>query len=223
MLRAPRHRRLQFSLRAALIAVTVCGVGLAALEKVERQRRAVAALRQLNPAATVCYQDQLPVQQKSPSLIVTRVRKWFRDTLGEDYVARVAAVEMFYATDADLACVARIGSIERLDLPRAIDVTDAGLADIAKLTRLRTLSLEDADRITDVGLGHLERLANLRRLVLDVRADRVTPAAIERLGRALPRCRILLRGAIGREQIAATRAPRFGRSDEGLARRLACG
>jgi hypothetical protein len=175
---------------------------MAWVERSQRQRDAVAALRKSNPAVTVLYDDPLnnpldagPGATHSVAARAWRaVQTWMRDRIGADYVATVRAIEMLYATDTDLACVARFTGLRRLDLERAIDATDAGLGELAKLTDLRTLSIDDADRITDVGLVQLERLTSLRQLVLGVRAGCVTPAAIARLRGALPRCRVEVRG-----------------------------
>jgi hypothetical protein len=171
---------------------------MAWIERSQRQRDAATALRQSNPAVTVFYDDPLDAGPEATHSIATRawrsVQTWIRDRVGADYVATVRAIEMPYATDADLACVVRFAGLRRLDLERAIDVTDAGLAQLAKLRSLSILSLGDADRITDAGLAELERLTSLRRLVVGVRAGRVTPAAVARLRRALPRCDIEIRG-----------------------------
>jgi len=167
---------------------------MAWVERSQRERDAVAALRQSNPSVTVLYDDPLDAGPEATPAVAARawraVQTWMRDRVGADYLSTVRAIEMLYATDADLACIARFAGLRRLDLERAIDLTDAGLGELVKLTDLRTLSLDDADRITDVGLAQLERLTSLRRLVLGVRAGRVTPAAIARLRRALPRCKI---------------------------------
>jgi internalin A len=94
-----------------------------------------------------------------------------------------------YVTDAGLASLAEIKSLEVLEL-RCARCTDAGLRHLAKLPKLRSLSIHggtfsnsglvhltrisslEALRIkalnfTDEGLNHLARLSNLKRLTLN--------------------------------------------------------
>jgi hypothetical protein len=64
---------------------------------------------------------------------------------------------------------------------------DSSLAVVARFQELRELSLIDT-RITDAGLVYLRGLSHLESL--DLRGTHVTPAAIARLQRALPRLRV---------------------------------
>jgi hypothetical protein len=68
------------------------------------------------------------------------------------------------ATDATLAVLAKLPSIERLDVHRC-PITDEGLAHLAGLTALKELNLSDCE-FTDAGLSLLSGLTNLEQLNL---------------------------------------------------------
>jgi eukaryotic-like serine/threonine-protein kinase len=63
--------------------------------------------------------------------------------------------------------IARLSSLESLDVGDATRVTDAGLAHLARLPDLRHLWLGNAPRITDVGLAHLQGIKSLKGLGID--------------------------------------------------------
>ena len=134
-----RHR-FHFSLRTLLILVSVAGLAFAWVHRARQQHVAVEALRRSNPGVTVLYDDRSVVDSAAPS----PVRDWLSTRLGVDYVETVTGVELFYATDADLAHVARLPSVHWLSLVRSVDVTDRGLAELAVLADLKTLILMDA-------------------------------------------------------------------------------
>jgi hypothetical protein len=68
-------------------------------------------------------------------------------------------------------------------------ITEASMPMIAKLTSLEKLDLNDNKRITDAAIMHLVPLVNLKRL--DVRATSVTDAGVTQLRKALPRLIVL--------------------------------
>ena len=68
------------------------------------------------------------------------------------------------ATDATLAVLAKLPSLERLDVHRC-PITDEGLAHLAGLTALKELNLSDCE-FTDAGLSALSGLTNLEQLNL---------------------------------------------------------
>ena len=76
-------------------------------------------------------------------------------------------------------------NIIEINLPQ--DCSDADLAHLKGLTKLQTLDLWGTS-VTDAGLAHLNGLTKLQRLVL--RDTQVSDAVIEKLQKALPRCRI---------------------------------
>ena len=174
-------RCFRFRLRTLLVALTAACFALAWVYRAREQHTAVTALRQANPGVTLRY-DQAEDRGA--------FGRWAVQWLGVDYVAKVEKIELYYATDADLACVARLRQVRWLSLLRSIDLTDAGLAVLAPLTNLETLQISEAEQLTDSGIAHLEKLTSLKILRLDLGRAAVTPQAIERLRRALPNCRI---------------------------------
>ena len=185
-----RRRWFQFKLRTLLLATAASGLAMAVAHHAHLQRRAVTALLQSNPGAKVYYAYQLDARGETIAQPAPPATEWLRNRLGIDYFSPVAAIEMDYATDADLACLERLTNLRRLTLERSIDLTDQGLRHVGKLSHLRVLALLGAERVTDEGLRSLENLARLENLTLEVREDRVTREAIERLRRALPKCRV---------------------------------
>ncbi len=167
-----------------MILTALAGVAFAWVHRVRQQQVAVEMLRESNPGATVLY--DAPDEDDSDSAF----RAWTRRRLGVDYAATVTGVELFYPTDADLECVARLPRLEWLSLVRSIDLTDAGLAHLSRLNELRTLIISDAGQLTQTGLRQLGKLTSLQHLRLDLGRRAVSREAIESLRRALPNCRI---------------------------------
>jgi len=85
---------------------------------------------------------------------------------------KITEVSFFYdheaknpsVSDADIACLADLSTLERLCLAPT-EVTDDGLASIAALQNLQSLWLPPS--ITDSGFVHLRDLINLRTLIAD--------------------------------------------------------
>src|SRR5262249_23769634 len=77
-----------------------------------------------------------------------------------------------------------------------VPLEDADLADLAGLTRLERLDLSQESRITDKGLKHLHGLTRLR--TLSFGGPEVTEAGLEELRGRLPRLQTLRVEAPGR-------------------------
>jgi hypothetical protein len=92
-------------------------------------------------------------------------------------------------SDAGLVHLRRLTNLTGLYLGET-RVTDAGLRHLVGMTRMEYLRLHDV-AVGDAGLVHLEGMANLKRL--DLWKTRVTPAGVERLRKALPRLRVVLK------------------------------
>ena len=188
-----RSRRFRYSLRALLVLTAVVGLAFAWVHRARQQQLAVQLLRESNPGATVLYDG--PNEDHSDSAF----RAWTRRRLGVDYAATVTGVELFYPTDADLECVARLPRLEWLSLVRSVDLTDAGLTHLSRLNELRTLIISDAEQLTQAGLRQLGKLTSLQHLRLDLGRHAVSREAIESLRRALPNCEIDVGGASDRQ------------------------
>ncbi len=178
-------------------------MALARVHSGRQQRDAVAALQKSNPSASTRYDYEVDSQGSLDFRATPRGFGWLRDWRWVDQFCTVTAVELSYATDADLECLAGLTHLRRLELERAIDMTDKGMEHLGQLTKLKVLRIFDADRITNAGLRHLERLSSLRELVLDVTPGRVTREAIDHLQRALPQCRITARALLDGERDGA--------------------
>lgn len=76
-----------------------------------------------------------------------------------------------WATDADLARLARQTTLRRLDLSHT-KITDLGLENLKALPHVRELSLYYAEYVTEDGLAHLRHWKELE--ILNLRGTRVT-------------------------------------------------
>lgn len=191
MSRNPHHRVFRFSLRAIFMVVALVALGMAWVHSARKQRDAAEQVYDSNPSATLLYDYQVADDGRLAESSEPPGPAWLRERLGVDYLSDVVGVDLFYATDADLAEIARLPELRRLYLARAVDVTDAGLAHLEGLQQLRLLILDDADQVTDQGLRSIGRLKSLVLVELD-QGRRMTPAGIEQLKRDLPGCRILI-------------------------------
>jgi hypothetical protein len=196
-------RRLRFSLRALLVVVAVVGLALAWVHSARFQGQMAEQVAQSNPSVTLLYDYEVDADGRLVEKPQPPGPAWLRERAGVDYLSSVVGADMFYATDADLECVARLPKLRRLYLERAVDVTDAGLKQLEGLHHLKLLVLDDADQVTDEGLRSLGRLKSLAILQLDFGRS-MTPAGIEQLKRDLPNCRIDVFDAEAQEQPLGT-------------------
>ena len=121
----PKRHWMQVSLRTVLVLVTLLCVALSMwVVPVERQRRAVAAIQELD--GSVSYVEADPASEMFP---VTFLRRW----LPPDYFDEIVYVNFSRskATDAALAHLQGLTSLQRLYLNNT-QVTDAGLAELRK-------------------------------------------------------------------------------------------
>jgi hypothetical protein len=201
---AHRHPRrfVQFGLRTFLIAVTVLCIWLGwQTYRAEQQRRAVALIRAFGGGVHYDFESL-----EGDEWTLARLSRRF---LGPDLWNNVEGVNLvMYATvhissDGDKllrpleeidpsSCVKvlehlpSLSRLKRLQLG-ILPIDDSDLAWLAKLARLEHLTLY-MPGLTDAGLVHLESLQNLRFLEMDYTS--VTQSGIDRLQRALPKCRI---------------------------------
>jgi len=168
-----KRRRLQFSLRALLLLVTLCAVLLGGLAyRRDRQRRAVEAIRRLGGIVTIRYQSKLDIVGTAEW--VTLSGRLLNDK-------RVS--------DEDLVPLRSLRGTTELDLAYN-RITDEGLAHLEELTNLEQLDLENNLGITDEGLEHLDGLIRLK--VVDFLGTNVTKAGVAKLQKALPNTQIVL-------------------------------
>ncbi len=64
-------------------------------------------------------------------------------------------------SDANLAQIAKLPTLDGLVIQKAPTLTDAGIAEIAKLTKLRSLILRDVPQLGDAGVAPLSKLSRL--------------------------------------------------------------
>src|SRR5687767_3006090 len=104
------RRWLRFSLRTLLVLLTVACVTLGLwVQRAERQRRAVAAIREMGGSVTYDFQE---AQWRS----LTRTPAW-RGWFGVDYFAKPSFVQLpASATDADLLHVREFTGLRSLVL-----------------------------------------------------------------------------------------------------------
>ncbi|MCA9119649.1 MAG: protein kinase [Planctomycetaceae bacterium] len=96
-------------------------------------------------------------------------------------------------TDAGIARSVEFTKLTELNVGGTA-VTDVGLKHIAKLPSLEYLDISHCERITDSGLSHLRVLRNLTTLI--VQKTSVTEAGVTALSQALPNCRIEWDGGV---------------------------
>jgi Leucine-rich repeat (LRR) protein len=177
----PKRRWMQVSLRTVLVLVTLVCVALSMwVAPVERQRRAVAAIQELDGDFSYVKAD--PASEMFP---ITFLRRW----LPPDYFYEIEYVNLSRSkvTDAGLAHLQGLTSLQGLVLDKT-QVTDAGLAHLQGLTSLRGLYLENT-QVTDAGLAHLQGLTSLQELYLN--NTQVTDAGLAELRKALPNLQIM--------------------------------
>ena len=206
----PPRRWYQFSLRTLLIAMTVLCIGPGGYvafeqEKARENQRAVAAIEKLG--GYVFYDEKAPARSGLTRLI-----------LGDDSFGNVNGVdfnplktENRQITGADLRHLKSFPRLNHLVLKNCRQITDGGLAELSGRASLQYLYLNDTP-ITDAGLAHLAGLASLEELsrtrtqvtgpglvqlsgltklnFLYLYSTRVSPASVDEIQKALPKCRI---------------------------------
>jgi hypothetical protein len=172
---APERRWFQFSLKAAIVVITLVSLPLAWLayerNEVRKREPAITSLQTLG--GMVKFDNKLPFRPN-----------WLRPLLGQKSPGEVVNVYNLKNkfADADLAHVANMTELKSLVLENT-QVTDAGLVHLAGLTKLKTLDL-DGTLVTDAGLVLLGGLTILERLELS--RTRVTDEGVSGFWKAHP-------------------------------------
>jgi hypothetical protein len=190
----PKRRWFQYSLRTLLVVVTLfaipCSWLVVMLRQAERQRKAVAAIRNLGGSTGLGSYSSPP--------------EWLRSLVGDDFFQTVNSVDLNLTkvTDSDLENLDGLGQLKHVSLFGADKITDAGLGHLERMSQLLKLNLaftkvgdaglehikglnqlEDLSltgtNITDDGLKHLKGLNHLDRLLLS--HTKITDAGLEHL------------------------------------------
>ncbi len=166
---ASRRRWFRYSMRSLLVVVTLLCIWLGTVvNRAERQRRTVKALRDLN--AQVTYDTPFMNPGGQPSNW-----RWLRSWIGDDYFDEVTSITL--RRGADDALLRQIGQLRAVKLLEVYGhgITDEGLAPIARLPKLEILSLYSRS-ISDEGVLKLAELKHLRGLWLQ--APQVTDRGV---------------------------------------------
>jgi hypothetical protein len=176
----PKRRWYQFSLKAMILAMVVCGCGLGPIayehQRARNQHAAVAALEKRG--GYLGFDSTTHPRSTGMGLL-----------LGDDKFAHLVAVDFApgsVITDADVLHMRPFSHLRFVGLD-GMPVTDASLAELGSNTMLTELSLKHT-KVTDAGLDHLAGLARLDLLWLE--GTSVTDAGVQKLQRALPNVRI---------------------------------
>ena len=177
MLHKARLRRLtSFSLRSALVAVTIFGIWLGFhMRSVKRQRASVEAVQRNGGWAY--YDYEVGADYKVDPNPNSPIPAWLLKTFGRDHFHDVVYVNMVYDDNGGkrldnhnrssgvLQHLAGFPILEIL-LLHETQATDEGLRHVGSLTSLRRLYMWDARRISDEGVAHLSGLSKLEYLHL---------------------------------------------------------
>lgn len=180
----------RFSLRTALLAMTVLAAWLALhMQSVRRQRAGIEAAESLG--AWIGY-DYRWNHTESP------VPQWLLEPLGRNHFHSVVHLSMNGRTGprANIDEGRRLHAFERLENLAELErlwiddprLSDKELACMGQLTSLRELVIRNASAVTDQGVAHLANLQQLEHLVLS--ECPLTDESIRHLGR-LPKLQSL--------------------------------
>lgn len=197
VLKKRRWFRLQFSLRAMLLLMTlVCIVCGAWLNRAIRQRTAVRRFYELTDARDRTNSSDTPVtmtyrykgKNEYYKPIIPKWQHPLRDALGEEAFGEVTGVQLMRTavTDDELGLLAAVSTIEYVNL-NSTQVTDAGLIHLRACPKLNMLQL-DGVSVTDAGIAELTRHQNLTSLSLS--GTKITDAGLEHLAK-LPKLKEL--------------------------------
>jgi hypothetical protein len=183
---------LKFSLRSALLIVTLLCIWLAVEStRARRQKQAIATIQQLG--GRIAFDYQLDRHRKWTKRKVPAAPQWLTAAIGDDYFRHVVLInfdEGSDPTDDDLAILQDLPDLRELTLMNRTKFTDAGLRNLSALPRLEVLALSgtkvygsglahfryperisglslDNAPITDEALMHVGKMSNLKWLVMN--------------------------------------------------------
>jgi hypothetical protein len=173
---APRHRWLQFSLRAFLVALTICCVWLGwQAERANRQKKLVDAIERRGGQAI--YDCDSSANITSPPS--SRTSGIFEQILGRDFLHTVVEVNFAFSlrphegqifnyahmSDDVVPLLIGLPGIQKVVLHYK-QATDDSLRMIGTLTSLEELNVISASTLTDRGIDHIKALPKLKSLIL---------------------------------------------------------
>src|ERR1700722_3588087 len=137
------------------------------------------AAKPLPPEVIKVWKDAgAELEKWEPRFIFRKIEPGALTMLPDPGVPFRLSIWNFALTDAGLAGLAKLKSIERLDFGDRSGITDTGLKELTHLKNLQSLSIRGS-RVTDAGLKELAGLTSLRFLELDQRL--VTDAGLKHL------------------------------------------
>jgi hypothetical protein len=152
----PSRWWLRFSLRTALLVVTLLCVWLAVEStRARRQKRAIATLQQLGGRIGFDYQldrHHELTRKKQPA-----APSWLRAAIGDDYFRRVVIVNFDEGSDPaddDLAILRDLPDLRELTLMNRTRIADGSLRNLSALPRLEVLAL-NGTKIDGSGLANI--------------------------------------------------------------------
>lgn len=188
-----RRLRVQFSLRAMLLAFLVAGPLIALMHhsvyRAAVQRRAVAAIERKGGSVFYDYQFQEDgdMKQWSPS---PPGPAWLRRIVGDDCFREVTHVTL---KRGGLDQLASLRSMENLSVPSSLlQGDDPNIGSLRGLARLRRLWVEDDSGPCDGLVALLSQLTQLRQLCIS--QTLLTKKEVGELKKALPDCAVALAG-----------------------------
>lgn len=178
---ADMRRRLQFSLRTLLVALTIISIWLGIEINADRRKReAVDAIQAAGGKVFYDYQLRFPggfARNADPN-----APRWLRKLLGDDFFGDVVDVDLNRAqiNDEWLARLNDLPRIERLNLAYT-PISDVGIVSLSHLRKLRAAYLEET-AITEKSVEYLVRhCPDLR--TLDLSGPGITDASLEHISR----------------------------------------
>jgi hypothetical protein len=172
--RSTSHLRLRFTLRLALVAMTVLCIGLAIwTQRAREQRRIVRHIDERIGSVGYNFERVPPTRTGDAQ---SPVPKWLLDRLGVDFFHSVTQAHV--RGEVDLAEVSRLTSLRELTIWKH-DLTDEQFAHVARLRDLQMLIVQsdmhaslpgdypDTTQIGDASLAVVADLPRLERAYLD--------------------------------------------------------
>lgn len=159
---------------------------LTKLAKKKSLRHLEVACNQIDPAllAEACPPELERLELHPTSHAAMKLNSLFTDE-GIQVLAkkltklRCLRIQGTRFTDEVYKCIAKMESLEAIEILGANEATDVGLTEIAKLRKVQELSLELTPAMTDEGVLQLLAIPNLSHLM--VRGRRLKPETIEKL------------------------------------------